>query len=415
MARRVVITGIGAVNAVGNGVPDFIDGLRIGRPGGGPITLFDVSDSPVRIACEVKAFDPESVVDRKTARRTDRFSQFAVAAAREAVAMARLEIEPEADRIGASIGSGIGGLNTLQDAHRHLFSRGIDRFSPFWVPSLIANMGAAYVSIELGTRGPLVASCTACAASSMAVGDAAMYIRSGMAEVMLAGGAEAAVTPMGVGGFHGMRAVSTRNDDPEGASRPFDAGRDGLVIGEGGAVLVLEELEHARARGATVLAELTGYGLSSDALHVTEPDPTGANPSRAIEMALAAAGRGPADVDYVNAHGTSTPVGDAAETRVLTRVFGEEKAYRTPVSSTKSMTGHMLGAAGATEAVICVIAIQEGFLPPTINLHEPDPDCDLDYIANIARPATPNVVISNGFGFGGHNACLVIERFDARS
>jgi 3-oxoacyl-[acyl-carrier-protein] synthase II len=409
--RRVVVTGIGAVNAVGNGVPDFLQGLREGRPGGAPITQFDASESPVKMACEVKNFDPTVFLDKKTARRTDRYSHFAVAAAREAVAHARLEIEPEADRIGTSIGSGIGGLNTLYAAHEHLFAKGIDRFSPFWVPALIPNMGAAYVSIELGTRGPLVASCTACAASSMAVGDAVMYIRQGMADVMLAGGAEAAVTPMGIGGFHGMRAMSTRNDDPAGASRPFDLDRDGLVIGEGGAVLVLEELDHALARGANILAEVTGYGLSADAAHVTEPDPTGQNPARAIRMALADAGREPAEVGYINAHGTSTPVGDASETRVLKLVFGEEGAYKIPASSTKSMTGHMLGAAGATEAVICTLVLQENFLPPTINLDTPDPACDLDYVPNEARPAEVDVVLSNGFGFGGHNACLVLERY----
>jgi 3-oxoacyl-[acyl-carrier-protein] synthase II len=409
--RRVVVTGIGAVNAVGIGVPDFLDGLREGRPGGGPITQFDATSSPVKIACEVKGFDPTTVLDKKTARRTDRYCHFALFAAREAVQQAQLDIEAEADRIGTSIGSGIGGLNTLYVAHEHIFEKGIDRFSPFWVPALIPNMGAAYVSIELGTRGPLVASCTACAASSMAVGDAVMYIRNGMADVMLAGGAEAAVTPMGIGGFHGMRAMSTRNDDPAGASRPFDLDRDGLVIGEGGACLVLEELEHAQARGVEILAEVTGYGLSSDAAHVTEPDPTGQNPARAITMALGDARRDPSEVGYVNAHGTSTPVGDASETRVLKLVFGEEEARGVPVSSTKSMTGHMLGAAGATEAVICVLVLQEGFLPPTINLHTPDPACDLDYVPNEARAATPDVVLSNGFGFGGHNACLVLERY----
>jgi 3-oxoacyl-[acyl-carrier-protein] synthase II len=409
--RRVVVTGIGAVNAVGIGVPDFLDGLREGRPGGGPITQFDATSSPVKIACEVKGFDPTTVLDKKTARRTDRYCHFALFAAREAVQQAQLDIEAEADRIGTSIGSGIGGLNTLYVAHEHIFEKGIDRFSPFWVPALIPNMGAAYVSIELGTRGPLVASCTACAASSMAVGDAVMYIRNGMADVMLAGGAEAAVTPMGIGGFHGMRAMSTRNDDPAGASRPFDLDRDGLVIGEGGACLVLEELEHAQARGVEILAEVTGYGLSSDAAHVTEPDPTGQNPARAITMALGDARRDPSEVGYVNAHGTSTPVGDASETRVLKLVFGEEEARGVPVSSTKSMTGHMLGAAGATEAVICVLVLQEGFLPPTINLHTPDPACDLDYVPNEARAAAPDVVLSNGFGFGGHNACLVLERY----
>jgi 3-oxoacyl-[acyl-carrier-protein] synthase II len=410
MRRRVVITGIGAVNAVGNGIPDLIEGLRAGRPGGGPITTFDVSESPVKIGCEVHGFDATIAMDRKAARRSDRYSHFAVAAAREAVAMADLAIAPIAERVGTSIGSGIGGMHTLEVAHKHLFEKGIDRFSPFWVPALIPNMGAATVSMELGTRGPLIASCTACAASTMAIGDATMYIRAGMADVMLAGGAEAAVTPMGLGGFNGMRAMSTRNDDPAGASRPFDADRDGLVIGEGGAVLVLEGLDHAQARGAAILAEVVGYGLSSDALHVTEPDPTGENPARAILMALADAGRSVDEVDYVNAHGTSTPVGDAAETRVLKRVFGA-RAHDVPVSSTKSMTGHMLGAAGATEAVICVIAMLEGFLPPTINLHTPDPACDLDYVPNVARPATPHVVISNGFGFGGHNSCLVLERW----
>jgi 3-oxoacyl-[acyl-carrier-protein] synthase II len=409
--RRVVVTGMGAVNALGLNAAEFAAGLREGRPGGGPITLFDPAASPVKIACEATGFDPTTVLDRKTARRTDRYTHFAVAAAREAVADAGLEIEPDAERIGASIATGIGGLNTLFEAHKHLFERGMERFSPFWVPALIPNMGAAYVSMELGTRGPLAASCTACAASSMAIGDALGYIRDGRADVMLAGGAEAAVTPMGVGGFHGMRALSQRNDDPGGASRPFDAGRDGLVIGEGGAVIVLEELGRAQARGARIMAEVTGYGLSSDALHVSEPDPTGANPARAIRMALDDAGRAPADVDYVNAHGTSTPVGDAAETRVLKLVFGEELAHRVPVSSTKSMTGHMLGAAGATEAVIAVIAMRDGFLPPTINLHDPDPLCDLDYVPNVARDAEVDVVISNGFGFGGHNACVVLERF----
>jgi 3-oxoacyl-[acyl-carrier-protein] synthase II len=409
--RRVVVTGIGAVNALGLNVEEFADGLRAGRSGGAPISRFDASDAPVRIACEVKGFDPTTVLDRKTARRTDRYAHLAVAAAREAIDDAKLEIAAEADRIGASIGSGIGGLETLYTAHEHIFTKHtLDRFSPFWVPALIPNMGAAFVSIELGTRGPLVASCTACAASAMAVGDAVMYIRHGMADVMLAGGSEAAVTPMGVGGFAGMRALSTRNDDPAAASRPFDVGRDGLVIGEGAAVLVLEELAHAKARGARILAELTGYGLSSDASHVTEPDPTGVNPARAITMALGDAGRSPDEVDYVNAHATSTPVGDTAEARVLHRVFGEQ-VMQVPVSSTKSMTGHMLGAAGATEAVVCVLAITRGFLPPTINLDEPDPSCPLDHIPNVSRAATPRVTISNGFGFGGHNACLVIEAY----
>lgn len=412
MDRRVVVTGLGTVNPIAQSIPAFDEALRAGVSGGGPITLFDASTSPVRIGCEVKDFDPEQWMDRKAARRTSRFIQFAVAAARQAIASADLEIEPIAERVGASIASGIGGMDIQLVAHRHFLEKGFERFSPFWTPAIIPNMAAGYVSMEFGTRGPLAAASTACAASSMAIGDAVLYIRAGMADVMLAGGAECGVTEVGIGGFHGIRALSTRNDDPAGASRPFDATRDGIVMAEGGSVLVLEELEHARARGATILAEVTGYGLSSDARHVTEPDPTGENPTRAILNALADAGRTPADVQYVNAHGTSTPVGDAAEARVLKRVFGE-RAYEVPISSTKSMTGHMLGAAGATEATICVLAIQGGFLPPTINLHEPDPECDLDFIPNTARAAEPRIVISNGFAFGGHNACLVIERFVA--
>ncbi len=411
MRRRVVVTGLGAINSIGIGIPAVLEALRAGRSGGGPITRFDVSDSPVKIACEVKGFDPETVLDRKAARRNDRYVHLAVAAAREAEAASGIDVAAEPERTGVAFGSGIGGLDTLFAAHEHLFAKGIDRFSPFWVPALIPNMGAAYVSLELGARGPVSAECTACAASSMAVGDAVMYIRAGMADVMFAGGSEAAVTPMGVGGFHGMRALSTRNDDPAGASRPFSATRDGLVIGEGAACLVLEELEHAKARGATIYAEITGYGLSADARHVTEPDPTGENPARAIAMALADAGRGTDEIGYINAHATSTLVGDATETRMLKRALGEDAARRTPISSTKSMTGHMLGAAGATEAAICVLAITHGFLPPTINLHDPDPDCDLDYVPNVARAATIDVALSTGFAFGGHNACLVIERY----
>jgi 3-oxoacyl-[acyl-carrier-protein] synthase II len=409
--RRVVITGVGTVNPIGNDVPSFDAALRAGTPGGGPITLFDASDSPVRIACEVKGFDPEAVMDRKSARRTSRFIHLAVAAAREAVDGSGLDIAAEADRVGASIASGIGGMDYQLIAHRHYLEKGIDRFSPFWTPAIIPNMAAGYVSMEFGTRGPLASSSTACAASSMAIGDAVLYIRAGMADAMLAGGSECGVVPVGVGGFHGIRALSTRNDDPAGASRPFDATRDGIVLAEGATVLVLEDLGHAQARGAEILAEVTGYGLSSDARHVTEPDPTGENPARAITSALADAGRTPDEVEYVNAHGTSTPVGDAAETRVLKRVFGE-RAPRVPISSTKSMTGHMLGATGATEAAACVLAIRGGYLPPTINLHEPDPECDLDYVPNAMREQAVGVAISNGFGFGGHNACLVVERFD---
>ena len=408
--RRVVVTGLGTVNPLGNSIAELDAALREGRPGGALITGFDISDSPVKIGCEVKGFDPESVMERKAARRTSRFIHLAVGAAREAVESSGLDIRAEGDRVGASIGSGIGGMDMQLMAHEHYLTKGIDRFSPFWTPGIIPNMAAGYVSMEFGTRGPLASSSTACAASSMAIGDAVLYIRAGMADAMLAGGAECGVVPVGVGGFHGIRACSTRNDDPAGASRPFDATRDGIVLGEAGTVLVLEELEHALRRGARIHAEITGYGLSSDARHVTEPDPTGENPARAIRNALADAGRAPADVQYVNAHGTSTPVGDAAETRVLRNVFGEH-AGAVPVSSTKSMTGHLLGATGATEAAICVLAINGGYLPPTINLHTPDPECDLDYVPNVAREREIDIAISNGFGFGGHNACLVIERF----
>jgi 3-oxoacyl-[acyl-carrier-protein] synthase II len=284
--------------------------------------------------------------------------------------------------------------------------------NPMWITMLIPNMGSAMISMELGTRGPCAASCTACAASSMAIGDAATYIRQEKADVMLAGGSEAPVTPVAIGGFFAMRAISQRNDDPERASRPFDAGRDGFVMGEGSSVLVLEELEHARARGATIYGELLGYGLSSDAAHVTEPDPTGINPARAMRMAIDEAGLSPDQIGYINAHGTSTPVGDTAETRVIKHALGEEAARRTPISSTKSMTGHMLGAAGATEAAITLLAMTEGIVPPTINLDEPDPTCDLDYIPNVAREADVAYGLSNGFGFGGHNASLVFGRWD---
>jgi 3-oxoacyl-[acyl-carrier-protein] synthase II len=411
--RRVVVTGMGTVNPIGNSISELEQALREGRSGGALITSFDVSESPVKIGCEVKGFDPETVMDRKSARRTSRFIHLAVGAAREAVESSGLDIRAEGDRVGASIASGIGGMDMQLLAHEHYLTKGIDRFSPFWTPGIIPNMGAGYVSMEFGTRGPLASSSTACAASSMAIGDAVMYIRAGMADAMLAGGAECGVVPVGIGGFHGIRACSTRNDEPATASRPFDATRDGIVLGEAGSVLVLEELEHALRRDAVILAEVTGYGLSSDARHVTEPDPTGENPARAITNALADAGRTVADVEYVNAHGTSTPVGDAAETRVLKKVFGD-RAKEVPVSSTKSMTGHLLGATGATEAAICVLAINGGYLPPTMNLHTPDPECDLDYVPNVAREQRIDVAISNGFGFGGHNACLVIERFEER-
>src|SRR4051812_21523734 len=413
--RRVVVTGIGMVTPLGVDRESSWAGISGGVSGAAPIQTTDATGLPVTFACEVKGFDPTVALDRKTARRSDRFVQLAIAAAREAVADARLDIEghPARERIGTSIATGIGGLRTLEVAHQHLFEKGADRMSPMWITMLIPNMASGMVSMELGTRGPAAASCTACAASSMAIGDAAGYIRDGRCDAMLVGGTEAPITAMGIGGFYAMRAISQRNDDPERASRPFDLERDGFVMGEGAAVLVLEELEFAKARGARIYAELLGYGLSSDALHVTEPDPSGENPARAMLMAIGEAGIQPTDIGYVNAHGTSTPLGDSAETRVIKRVLGEEHAARTPVSSTKSMTGHMLGAAGAVEAGITILGMCRDVLPPTINQEVPDPTCDLDYIPNESRKVETAFGLSNGFGFGGHNACLVFARWDA--
>src|SRR6266550_4193012 len=410
--RRVVITGVGAVTPLGNDAETSWQQLLAGESGAAEITQFDSTDYFVHFACEVKDFDPSNWIDRKQARRMDRFAQLILAAARQAEADSGLEIGPEADRIGASIATGIGGIKSFQDCYDTLIQKGPDRVNPFAIPCIIPNMGAGWVSMELGTRGPLSSECTACAASNMAIGQGLDDIRLGRAEVMFCGGTESAINKVGIAGFGAMRALSRRNDDPARASRPFDAGRDGFVMGEAGAVLVLEELERARGRGAKIYAEVAGYGLSSDAKHVTEPDPTGENPARAMRNAFADAGIDPAEIDYVNAHGTSTPLGDAAETRVIKLALGEENARKTPVSSTKGATGHCLGAAGAVEAIFSTLAIRDGKLPPTINYDEPDPECDLDYIPNEAREADVRVAVSNSFGFGGHNACLVLRRFE---
>src|SRR5438094_7697019 len=347
--RRVVITGIGALTPLGNDAETSWRNLVAGESGAGPITQFDSSDYFVHFACEVKDFDPSNWIERKQARRMDRFAQLILAAARQAEADSGLDIAADADRIGASIATGIGGIKSFQDCYDTLIERGPDRVNPFAIPCIIPNMGAGWVSMELGTRGPLSSECTACAASNMAIGQGLDDIRLGRADVMFCGGTESAINQVGIAGFGAMRALSRRNDDPAGASRPFDAGRDGFVMGEGGAVLVLEELERARARGAKIYAELLGYGVSSDAQHITEPDPTGLNPARAMTMAFGDAGISPDEVDYINAHGTSTPLGDASETRVLKLALGEENARKTPVSSTKGATGHCLGAAGAVQ------------------------------------------------------------------
>ena len=410
--RRVVITGIGMVTPLGLDVESTWERLVAGESGAGPITQFDASEYAVRFACELEDFDPIVWIDRKQARRMDRFSQMALSAARMAEADSGVSVAEAPDRIGAAVATGIGGLGAFEDCFQTLLERGPDRTSPFSIVQIIPNMAAAWVSMELGTKGPLATETTACAASNMAIGDGLDAIRLGRADVMFCGGTEAPVTRVGIAGFSAMRALSQRNDDPERASRPFDADRDGFVMGEAGAMLVLEELERARARGAKIYAELLGYGVSSDATHVTEPDPTGANPARAMEMAFADAGISPDDLGYVNAHGTSTPLGDPAETRVLKLALGEEKAYATPVSSTKGATGHCLGAAGAVEAIFTILAVQRGVLPPTINYETPDPLCDLDYIPNEARPQKIEIGCSNSFGFGGHNACVVFRRWD---
>ena len=410
--RRVVITGLGMVSPLGNDVQSSWSALVAGESGAAEITSFDHTDYNVHFACELKEFDPTVWIDRKAARRMDRFAQMILAAARQAEAQSGVDVSKAPDRVGASIATGIGGLHSYQECYDVLLTRGPDRVSPFSIPSIIPNMGAGWVSIELGTKGPLMSECTACAASNMAIGDALDEIRVGRADVMFAGGTEAPITQVGIAGFDAMRALSRRNDDPTRASRPFEKDRDGLVMGEAAAVLVLEELEHARARGATIHAELLGYGVSSDAMHMTEPDPTGESPARAMTMALTDAGVDPTEVGYVNAHATSTPLGDSAETRVIKRAFGEEHAAELAVSSTKGATGHCFGAAGAVEAVFTVLAVTEGIAPPTINYESADPDCDLDYVPNEARTLPDlRVGVSNSFGFGGHNASIVVRRF----
>jgi 3-oxoacyl-[acyl-carrier-protein] synthase II len=410
--RRVVITGVGMVSPLGNDPESTWENLVAGESGAGPITHFDTSDYNVRFACEASDFDPTTWIERKQARRMDRFSQLALSAARMAEKDSGISVAEAPDRIGAAIATGIGGLQAFEDCLQVLIERGPDRTSPFSIIQIIPNMAAAWISMELGTQGPLATETTACAASNMAIGDGLDAIRLGRADAMFCGGTEAPVTRVGIAGFTAMRALSQRNDDPKRGSRPFDAERDGFVMGEAGAVLVLEELERARARGAKIYAELLGYGVSSDAKHVTEPDPTGKNPARAMQMAFKDAGIAPEDVGYVNAHGTSTPLGDPAETRVLKIALGEEHAYKTPVSSTKGATGHTLGAAGAVEAIFTIFAVQRGVLPPTINYEVPDPTCDLDYIPNEARRADLTIGVSNSFGFGGHNACVVFRRWD---
>jgi 3-oxoacyl-[acyl-carrier-protein] synthase II len=406
----VVVTGLGIVSPIGNTVADAWAALLAGRTGAGPISRFDASRFQVRFACEVKNFDASDFVQPRSARRMDRCTHLAVAAARQAERDAGVNVRAVGARAGTAIGTALGGVESFEQTVLQLDRRGPERVSPFSIVQTLPNLAAGWVSIELGSRGPLLSQSTACAASTMAIGDGFDAIRLGRAELMVCGGAEAPVTPTALAAFSAMRALSRRNDDPASASRPFDGERDGFVIAEAGAVLVLEELEHARARDARIYSEVCGYGVSSDASHVSDPDPVGTNASRAIEMALSDAQISPDEVGYVNAHGTSTPVGDAAETRVLKLAFADH-ASDLAISSTKGATGHTLGAAGAVEAVFTVMALHDGVLPPTVNQKVVDPDCDLDYLANAARAEQVDVAISNSFGFGGHNSVLAFRRW----
>ena len=410
--KRIVITGLGAVTPVGIGKDAYWAGLTSGASGVGPITHFDTDGFDVKIAAEVKDFDVTRWVDRREARRMDRFVQMGVAAALDAIADAKLTIDASnAERVGVLVGSGVGGLTTLEEQIRNLIQHGPGRVSPFLIPMMIADMASGHISILTGARGPNSTVVTACATGAHALGDSLEILRRGAADVMIAGGTEAAITPVGVAGFGNMRAMTSKfNDCPQRASRPFEAGRDGFVIGEGAGVVVLETLEHAQARGAQIYAELSGYGMSGDAYHMTQPAPGGEGVARALRAALADAGAAPEDVGYINAHGTSTPLNDKNETAALRTVFGEH-AYKLAVSSTKSMTGHLLGGAGGIEAVAAALAIHTEILPPTINYDTPDPDCVLDYVPNVARPARVDVAVSNNSGFGGHNAVIVLRRF----
>ncbi len=412
MRKRVVITGMGCISPLGNDAPSLWRNIQDGKSGVGPITHYDTAPHRVKIAAEVKGFDAVAAFGAREARRMDRFSQFAVAAAQQAVQDAGLVIDDgNRDRIGVLLGSGIGGIGTLFEQMQVFLQRGPDRVSPFLVPMMLPDTGPGMVAIYLGVRGPNLAVVSACASGTNALGEAAEVIRRGQADVILGGGAEAAIVPIAMAGLGVMNAMATRNDEPERASRPFDRDRDGFVMGEGAAVLVLESLEHARQRGAHILAEVVGYGTSNDAYHISAPAENGAGAALCMRSALANSGLGLNEIDYINAHGTSTLLNDKGETAAIKAVFGEH-AYRIPVSSTKSMTGHLLGAAGALEALICVHALRDGVLPPTINYETPDPECDLDYVPNQARRVPIRHAMSNSFGFGGHNATIILSRFE---
>jgi len=410
--RRVVLTGMGVVTPLGHDLQTFWKNLIAGQCGIDKITAFDASAFATQIAGEVKNFDPlPAFPSPKEIRRTDRYSQFAIYAAWSALKDSGLELDKEnCDEIGAMIGSGIGGLATTTEQHNILLQRGPSRMSPFTIPMLIGNMASGLISMYFNLRGPNFATCSACATANHAIGEAWRTIKAGDAQVMFAGGSEAAVIPIGIGGFCAMKAMSTRNDDPKTASRPFDKDRDGFVMGEGAGVLVLEELEHAKKRGAQIYCEIAGYGNTADAHHLTAPSPGGEGAARCMKMALRTGGLNLTDISYVNAHGTSTPQGDVCETQAIKTVFGDH-ARKLVVSSTKGATGHMLGAAGAVEMAACVLAIKNSIVPPTINLQTPDPDCDLDYVPNTARPMPVNAIVNNSFGFGGHNSTIAAKKF----
>jgi 3-oxoacyl-[acyl-carrier-protein] synthase II len=411
--RRVVVTGLGALCGVGNTAADTWEGLMAGRSGMAEITAFDLTGHSVRFAAEVKNFDPYQFVEKKEARKMGRFIHFALAAADEAMKHSGLQVTPEiADNVGVHIGSGIGGFDVIEREHTALMNGGPRRISPFFIPASIVNLAAGHVSIRYGAKGPNEATATACTTSAHSIGDAFRIIQRGDADAMIAGGAEGAITPMGVGGFAAMKALSTRNDDPTHASRPFDKDRDGFVVGEGAGILILEELELAKRRGANILAEIIGYGMSADAFHMTGMAPEGEGCFRSMKNALKVAGISPDKIDYVNAHATSTPLGDALESKALENVFGERALNHTLlVSSTKSMTGHLLGGAGGLEAVITILAMQHQIAPPTMNLENVDPECRLNYVANKAQPAKIDYALSNSFGFGGTNGSLVFKRW----
>lgn len=409
--KRVVVTGLGAITPLGNTLVEYWEGLLSGRNGIGPITLFDASRHDCQIAGEVKGFDPQIYMDRKEAKRMDRFAQFAVAASKQALTDANFVItDVNAEQVGIVIGTGIGGLKVMEEQQEVYLSRGPDRCSPFMVPMMIGNMAAGLTAIQTGAKGPNSCTVTACAAGSNAIGDAFRLVQRGYAQAMICGGTEAAVTPLSVAGFCACKAMSTRNHDPAHASRPFDKDRDGFVLGEGAGILILEELEHALSRGAKIYAEMIGYGMTCDAYHITSPVPGGAGAARAMQLAMKDAGVQPNQVSYINAHGTSTPTNDSTETTAIKTALGDH-AYQIAVSSTKSMTGHLLGGSGGIEAVATAMAVAHDQVPPTINLENPDPACDLDYVPNQSRSHDVEVALSNSFGFGGHNVTLVFKKY----